>query len=406
MTTAHRASSASSASPASPVLPASPAPSASRLAPGATAGTAPGALSRRVRPSLGRQPRGGGPGAPLRCARPSRRALLAGGAATAVGVALAACGSKGSGGSGPAGGGTVTVVTHDSFSVPDELIDAFRADTGYALELVASGKSGELTNKLVLTKDAPLGDAFVGVDNTFASRILDEGVIDASAAVDLPEGADRYIIDDTPALTPIDFGEVCINIDTAWFAEHGVIPPAAFEDLTGADYKDLFVAINPSTSSTGLAFLLATVGHFGTGEAGGFADYWKRLAANGMRIDEGWSDAYYTDFSGGGEGGAHPIVVSYSSSPAATRQVEYAGVLAGAANPDGARAFLTWMLSADVQSSIPETMYMYPVNPEATLSEELRRFGATSDDPVVVPADDIAAHREAWLATWTEAVGA
>ena len=427
MTTAHRASSASSASsalPASPVLPASPTPSASRLAPGATAGTAPGAPSRRVRPSLGRQPRGGGPGAPLRCARPSRRALLAGGAATAVGVALAACGSKGSGGSGPAGGGTVTVVTHDSFSVPDELIDAFRADTGYALELVASGKSGELTNKLVLTKDAPLGDAFVGVDNTFASRILDEGVIDASAAVDLPEGADRYIIDDTPALTPIDFGEVCINIDTAWFAEHDVTPPAAFEDLTGADYKDLFVAINPSTSSTGLAFLLATVGHFGTGEAGGFADYWKRLAANGMRIDEGWSDAYYTDFSGGGEGGAHPIVVSYSSSPAATltengsasttaallstatRQVEYAGVLAGAANPDGARAFLTWMLSADVQSSIPETMYMYPVNPEATLSEELRRFGATSDDPVVVPADDIAAHREAWLATWTEAVGA
>ena len=191
MTTAHRAS---SALPASPVLPASPTPSASRLAPGATAGTAPGAPSRRVRPSLGRQPRGGGPGAPLRCARPSRRALLAGGAAAAVGVALAACGSKGSGGSGPAGGGTVTVVTHDSFSVPDELIDAFRADTGYALELVASGKSGELTNKLVLTKDAPLGDAFIGVDNTFASRILDEGVIDASAAVDLPDGGVDLIL--------------------------------------------------------------------------------------------------------------------------------------------------------------------------------------------------------------------
>ena len=356
--------------------------------------------------------------------RLSRRTLLAGSAATAVGLALAACGSKGSGGSGSAGGETVTVVTHDSFSVPDALISAFKEDTGYALEVVASGDAGELTNKLVLTKDAPLGDAFFGVDNSFASRILEAGVLDTSATVSLPEGADQYIIDDTPALTPIDFGEVCANIDTAWFTDHGLTPPAAFEDLTKAEYKDLFVAINPSTSSTGLAFLLATVGHFGTADAGGFADYWRQLAANGMRVDEGWTSAYYTDFSGGGEGGAYPIVVSYSSSPAATltadgsasttasllatatRQVEYAGVLAGAANPEGAKAFLTWMLSADVQSSIPENMYMYPVSPDAVLSEEIKKFGAASDKPVTVAADDIAANREAWLETWTEAVGA
>ena len=360
---------------------------------------------------------------PPRHARLARRTLLAGSAATAVGLALAACGSKGSGGSGSAGD-TVTVVTHDSFSVPDELIAAFKEDTGYTLELVASGDAGELTNKLVLTKDAPLGDAFFGVDNSFASRILDEGVLDTAAAVDLPEGADQYVIDDTPALTPIDFGEVSINIDTAWFAEHGATPPSTFEDLAAAEHEGRFVAINPSTSSTGLAFLLATVAHFGTAETGGFADYWRQLAANGMRVDEGWTSAYYTDFSGGGKGGAYPIVVSYSSSPAATltadgsasttaalpataiRQVEYAGVLAGAANPEGARAFLTWMLSADVQSSIPENMYMYPVSPAAVLSEEIAKFGAASDEPVTVAADDIAANREAWLETWTEAVGA
>ena len=64
--------------------------------------------------------------------------------------------------------------------------------------MVASGDAGELTNKLVLTKDAPLGDAFFGVDNSFASRILEAGVLDTSATVSLPEGADQYIIDDTP----------------------------------------------------------------------------------------------------------------------------------------------------------------------------------------------------------------
>ena len=352
----------------------------------------------------------------------TRRALLGATALSAVGLALAACDSGGKGASASGSGGpTVTVVTHDSFSVPDDLIAAFQKDTGYTLQITPSGDGGELVNKLVLTKDAPLGDAVFGVDNSFASRVLTEKIIDTAAAVDLPQGADQYVVNNTPALAPIDFGEVCVNVDTAWFTEHGQTPPAAFEDLTKPEYKNLFVAINPSTSSTGMAFLLATIGHFG---ADGFVQYWKDLVANGAKIDAGWSDAYYTDFSGGGAGGAYPIVVSYASSPAATltadgsasttaallststRQVEYAGVLAGAANPEGAKAFITWMLSPAVQTSIPENMYMYPVNPEATLSEAMQKFGAVSNEPIVVPADQIAANREAWLAVWSEAVGA
>ena len=346
----------------------------------------------------------------------SRRALLTGAGATAIGLTLAACGSS----SEDAGSGsTVTVVTHDSFAVSEDLKAAFEKDTGYTLSIVPSGDAGELVNKLILTKDAPLGDAVFGIDNSFASRALDEGVIDTTVTVALPDGAEQYIVDETPALAPVDFGEVCVNVDTAWFETAGLTPPATFEDLLKPDHKDQFVAINPTTSSTGLSFLLATIGHFGVD---GFAAYWTDLVANGARIDEGWTDAYYTDFTAGGEGGAYPIVVSYSSSPAATltedgsasttaalpatatRQVEYAGVLAGAANPEGGKAFVEWMLSTDVQSSIPENMYMYPVNPEATLSEEIERFGSVSETPIVVEAAQIAANRESWLATWTEAV--
>lgn len=365
-------------------------------------------------------------------ARPlTRRGVLAAGAASAVGLALAACGSGSSSAgssasvgasSGASAGGKVTVVTHDSFSVPKELIAAFEKSTGYTLEIVPTGDGGELVNKLVLTKDAPLGDAFFGVDNSFASRVLSEGVVDTSVTVALPKGSDEYVVNDTPALTPIDYGEVCVNIDKAYFEDKGLTAPETFEDLAKSEYKDLFVAINPSTSSTGLAFLLATVGHFGTG-SDGFTAYWKSLVANGTKIDSGWSDAYYTDFSAGEGKGAYPIVLSYSSSPAATltadgsasttaallktatRQVEYAGVLAGASNPAGGKAFLEWMLSTDVQTSIPDNMYMYPVNPDATLSEAMTKFGAVSDSPVVVEPDDIAKNREAWLAAWTEAVG-
>ncbi len=350
----------------------------------------------------------------------TRRALLAGSATGALALALAACSKSGAGGGAAS---TITVVTHGSFVVPDDLKAAFEKDTGATLEIVTGGDGGELVNKLVLTKDAPLGDAVFGIDNSFATRALDEGVIDTTATVPLPEGADQYVVADTPALAPIDFGEVSVNIDTAWFAAKGLTPPASFEDLVKAEYKDLFAAINPSTSSTGLAFLLATIGHFGTGQTGGFADYWKQLVANGTKIDESWTDAYYTDFTAGGEGGAYPIVVSYSSSPAATltddgsasttaslpatafRQVEYAGVLSGAANPEGGRAFVEWMLTATVQTSIPENMYMYPVNPEATLSPEMQAFGALSETPITVDPAQITANREAWLTTWSEAVG-
>ncbi|WP_309300325.1 thiamine ABC transporter substrate-binding protein [Actinomyces sp. Z5] len=358
--------------------------------------------------------------------RPSRRALLTGGAATAVGLALAACGSGNNGpstGGTAAGGDTVTVVTYDSFDLPDELITAFKDDTGYTLEIARSGDGGEVANKLILTKDAPLGDAVFGINNTMASRILAEGVIDTTTALNLPDGAADYlapyIVDDTPALVPIDFGEVCVNVDTFWLSDRGLEIPTVFEDLTDPVYKDMFVAINPTTSSTGMAFLLATIGHFGED---GFAQYWKDLVANGTKIDEGWSDAYYTDFTAGGGDGAYPIVVSYSSSPAATlnddgipttaamsrtatRQVEYAGVLAGAANPDGAAAFVAWMLSRQVQEAIPDAMYMYPVDPDAALADDLADFGATAEDPIVVDPDDIADHQQEWLTTWAEAVG-
>lgn len=356
----------------------------------------------------------------------TRRGLLAGSGALAAAVALAACGKDASSSgqasdSSAASSGKVTVLTHDSFHVPDDLIAAFTKDTGYELEIIPSGDAGELVNKLILTKDAPLGDAVYGIDNTFASRALTEGIIDTSVTAVLPAGADQYVIDDTPALAPVDFGEVALNVDSQWFADKGLAAPTTFEDLLKPEYKGLFVAINPATSSTGLAFLLATVAHFGKD---GFVDYWKQLAANGMRVDAGWTDAYETDFTAGGGEGTYPIVVSYSSSPVATiaedgqssrtaalpatalRQVEYAGALTGGSNPAGAKAFIQWMLSAPVQTSIPENMYMYPVSPEATLSPEMTQFGPLSDTPLSVPADDISTHREQWLAAWSEAVGA
>lgn len=313
------------------------------------------------------------------------------------------------------GGGTVVLVTHDSFALPDDLVAAFEAETGYTLETRAPGDGGALVNQLILTKDAPLGDAVFGIDTSFATRAIDEGVLEPYT----PEGAVAdYAVDDAGSLTAVDMGDVCINVDHEWFAQAGIPEPTTLQDLTDPAYRDLLVVTNPATSSPGLAFVLATVGAFGED---GWLDYWAALRDNGLKVASGWSDAYYVDFSGPSSEGDRPLVLSYASSPpyevadGATepptgalldtcfRQVEYAGVLAGAANPEGARAVVDWLLSPQVQAAIPENMYMYPVT-DVELPETWAQFAPLAAEPFHVEPDVISQNRDTWIEQWTDAV--
>src|SRR5690606_37319280 len=163
----------------------------------------------------------------------------------------------------------------------------------------ASGDAGTVTNQLVLTKNSPIGDAVFGIDNTFATRAASEGVLAAYTPAELPDGAGEHALPGEAAayLTPVDFGDVCVNVDDTWFEQEGLEPPATLQDLTDPAYEGLFVTPGATTSSPGLAFLLATVGEFGED---GWQDYWRDLMANGTKVTSGWSDAYAVDFTAGG----------------------------------------------------------------------------------------------------------
>ncbi len=272
-------------------------------------------------------------------------------------------------------GGPVVLVTHDSFSLPKKLIKQFEADTGYELELRSNGDAGSMTSQLVLNVDNPLGDVAFGVDNTFAGRALEAGVF-APYRGEWPAGVEDFALpgDDEGVLTPVDNGDVCVNVDTAWFDAEGLEPPQTLEDLTDPAYEDLFVTSGATTSSPGFAFLLATIAAYGED----WPTYWEDLLDNGAKVVPGWEDAYFVDFPAGG-GGERPIVLSYDSSPAFTttddgsetttaalletcfEQVEYVGVLAGAENPAGAQAVVDWMLTPEVQAALPDSMYVFPV---------------------------------------------
>ncbi len=311
--------------------------------------------------------------------------------------------------------GPVVLVTHESFALPKRLMKQFTAETGYRIEQRSVGDAGALTNRLALTTDSPVGDVAFGVDNTFASRALGEDVF-AAAETDLPAGAEEYVLpgDEGERLVPVDNADVCVNVDTAWFEREEIDPPETLSDLTKPRYEDLMVAPGAPTSSPGLAFLLATEAEFGAD----WPAYWQSLVDNGLKIVPGWSDAYQVDFTQGGGKGDRPIVVSYDSSPAFTvsggetttaalletcvRQVEYAGVLAGAENPEGARAVLTWLLSADVQAALPESMFVYPVRDDVDLPQEWATYAEQPEDPYAVDPEEVAEKRARWLRTWTD----
>jgi thiamine transport system substrate-binding protein len=288
----------------------------------------------------------------------------------------------------------VVLATHDSVVISKELIADFEKSSGLKLKIVKAGDAGALTNKLVLTKGDPIADAVYGIDNTFMGKAQDNQVV--------VEGS----------ITAIDYADICFNYDKSWFAAKGIAEPTDWTQLTSPTYKGLTVIENPTTSSTGLGFLAATVAKFGEGK---WQSFWKALKANGVKIVAGWEDAYYTDFSGSAGKGDYPIVLSYSSSPAdeantaairggCFRQTEYAATLTGAKNSAGADKLVKWLTELKFQNSMPASMYVYPINPDAQIPESwaTKAPGATS---VLGENLKISQNREAWLKAWAKIFG-
>jgi thiamine transport system substrate-binding protein len=317
----------------------------------------------------------------------------------------------------------LVVMTHDSFDISSDVVEAFESEQNVQITFLKSGDAGEMLNRAILTKNNPLADVLYGVDNTFLSRALENDLFEAYEPTVLSDIPAALILDETHQLLPVDWGDVCLNYDVQWFKDENLAPPATLEDLTDAAYAGLTVVENPATSSPGLAFLLATVARFGQE---GYGEYWRSLRENDVRVENGWSEAYYGQFTAASDGD-RPIVVSYATSPAAEvyysegqyevpptaavtapgtcfRQVEFVGILRGTQHRRLARAFVDWMLGETFQEDIPLHMWVYPANHEAELPQVLIDFGAQATDPATMPPDEIAAHREAWIEEWTEIV--
>lgn len=328
-------------------------------------------------------------------------------------VLLAGCGDD-------AADGPVRLITHDSFDVSIEVLEAFTAETGIEVEIVPLGDAGSALNRVILTADDPEGDVLFGVDSTFLTRALDADLFLPYRAAGL-EHVDASLLPGDDRVTPISFGDVCVNYDIAWFADAGLAVPADLAALADPAYAGLLAVQNPATSSPGLAFLLGTIERFGEDEA--FA-FWERLRANDVLVSDGWLEAYYGAFTHASDGD-RPLVVSYASSPPAEvlfateptdtaptgvivdgcyRQIEYAGILASTPRADDARRLVDFLLSPAFQADVPLTMFVFPARTDVALPDVFAAHAVLPERPLTMDPARIDAGREGWIGRFTATV--
>ena len=310
------------------------------------------------------------------------------------------------------------VLAHNSFFLPKPLLAQFEAQTGVKLSVIKGGDSGELLNKLILTRAQPIADVVFGVDNAQYAKAKAANVLEPYAAAplageDVPTGGKGVVA--------IDYSYVALNYDKAAFAKSGLPLPKTLEDLADPRYRDLLVVQNPATSSPGHAFLLATIAGLGEGAA---FDWWARMRANGVKVAKGWSEAYYTEFSK--NGGTRPLVVSYATSPAAEvfyskekitepptgvlflkggvfRQVEGVALIKGGGQREAAERFIEFMRSPAVQEALQTSMWMFPAVPGIPRAEVMRHAAEPASFDAL-SSEVIAEKGAEWVSRWTKVV--
>lgn len=319
---------------------------------------------------------------------------------------------------------SLNVMTHDSFAVSMEVVAKFEADSGIKVNFVKSGDVGKALNTLILSSKAgtPPADVFYGVDNTFLSQALENELFEPYATPALQDVDEAFKLDPKNGALPIDYGDVCINYDKAYFQEHQLAVPASLTELTDPKYQGLLAVENAATSSPGLAFLLATIGSMGEENA---MAWWKAMKENGVVVLNDWETAYYTNFSASSGKGPQPMVVSYASSPAAEyiyadpkvaesptasitadgtcwRQIEFAGIIRGTKNRAAAEKFIDFMLSLPFQEDMPMQMFVYPVVKSAKLPQEFVAQSQVPAVPAKLSPEEIARNRSIYIEAWTE----
>ena len=333
--------------------------------------------------------------------------------------------------------GKLRIISYDVLALSDSMVEQFTNETGYEVEFIKEDDAGGILDQMMLTKNAQQADLMIGLDNTYLQTAIENCLLRetgftsndnyqniSSAALEPYSG---------PLAIPFDQGPVCLNYDEDFVDGDNVTAPTSLWELTSEVWKGKAAFPSPVTSSPGRSFMVATIDYFENDEddTTNAFDWWRAMAQNDAIFTSGWTEAYETHYTGGyGEyttghiGDAH-ITVSYCQSPgveayyaenythstslvlpkATIQQVEYTGIVNGAANVLAAELFIEYLLSPEINAQMPENNLMYPVL-EGYELPETNGYRYHSDIPTEnsdIEIETINNNMVSWLSQWQSA---
>ena len=303
----------------------------------------------------------------------------------------------------------LVIYTYDSFVAEwgsgPKVVPKFEKQYGVKVQLVSVGDAGQVLNRAILEKDRPKADIILGIDNNLLSKALEADILVPYKPRGLSRIPEELIFDGSYRVIPFDHGYFAVVYDSKKIQ----VPPKSLEDLAHPRFKGKLILEDPRTSSPGLGFLLWTIAVY----EDRYLDYWERLKPNILTITEGWDTAYGLFTSG-----EAPMVLSYTTSPAyhveyedTTRfraaifeegnylQIEGMGILKGAPHPSLARKFMDYIITADFQTEIPLTNWMYPVNPDVRTPDSFR-YAPKPKKSLSIDTFEIGKNQDRWIREW------
>jgi len=329
--------------------------------------------------------------------------------AAAIGTLLAGCGLSGTA---QAAQPILTVYTYDSF-VSDwgpgpAIKKQFEAQCQCQVNWVALEDGAALLARLKTEGKKTKADVILGLDTNLTSEATATGLL-ASHGGDYSK-LKLPIAWSDKTFVPYDYGYFAFVYDSQKLPN----PPKSLAELASGGDQPKILLEDPRTSTPGLGLLLWVKEVYGDKTA----EAWGKIAPKVLTVSKGWSEAYGLFVKG-----EAPIVLSYTTSPAYHQinektdrykaldfpegnymQIEVAAAVKSSKHAELAQKFLAYLVSPEVQKLIPTTNYMFPViDIGDQLPPEFRAIPQPAKT-LLMPSDEVAKHRTAWIKEWLDTV--
>ncbi len=290
-------------------------------------------------------------------------------------------------------------------------IEAFEKDTGIKMEWVRMS-AGEVLTRLRAEANNPQvslwfggpSPEYIAADN-FGLLTPYESPVGKSFLTPSQKDPDNM-------WTGFYFGGIAFASNTEFFKEEGLEYPTSWADLLKPEFEGKIAIAYPYTSGTSYTVLATLVQLMGEDEA---FDYWEKLNKNIHHYNKSGSAcvtqvglgevaiglSFSHDVVKKGPAAGYPVALTFPSEGTGY-EIGAMALIKGGKEPELAKKFIDWMLSADAQE-LMKAWFRIPLNPEAEIVEGA--VPASEIDLIEFDAVWAGNNKERLIERWRDTIG-